>query len=275
MINGTSYFFDHNRDRMLALTASADRLQQQIATGKKLLQPAQDAAGWQRLQTLVQAKANGNAYAANINMAKAVLEQTDATLASVQTQLQRANELAIKANSGILSITDRAAIAEELEAIVADLGSLADAKDPRGLALFDANAAAIPLGDGVNVVVNSDRDRVFGTIVATLGNYVNQLRTGSPGDTAADSAVAIAAIAGATAAVATQQGSVGARAARVELLEGIAQDAAVVVEAQRSAVEDADLTTTIADLQKTMTILSATQASFARLSQLSLYDYLR
>lgn len=275
MITGTSYFFDQNRDRMLTLTASTDRLQQQIATGKKLLAPAQDAAGWQRLQGLVQAKADGKAFAANINIAKAVLEQTDATLRSVQTQLQRANELAIKANSGILSVTDRAAIAEELDAIVADLNTLADTKDPRGRPLFDRTAAAIPIGDGVDVVVNSNRDQVFGTIAATLATYVGQLRNGDPADVATDSATAVTALAAATANVASQQGSVGARAARVDLFEVTAKDVALVVEAQRSAVEDADLTTTIADLQKTMTILQATQASFARLSQLSLYDYLR
>ena len=274
MITGTSYFFDSNRDRMTALTSAADRLQQQVATGKRLLAPSQDSAGWQRLQTLVQAKADGGAYAGNIALAKAVLEQSDTTMGSVQTQLQRANELAIKANSGVLSTSDRAAIAEELETIVADLASLADTKDARGLPLFDADAAAIPVGDGVNVVVNSDPTRVFGSIVADLTTYVAQLRDPNA-DVAASSATAITAISTAVGSVAAQQGSAGARAARVELFEATAQDAAMVVEAQRTAVEDADLTTTIADLQKTMTILQATQASFSKLSELSLFNYLR
>lgn len=274
MITGTSYFFDHNRDRMSALTSTADRLQQQIATGKKLLTPGDSPVGWQRLQTLAQAKADGNAYSSNITMAKSVLEQTDATLGTIQTQLQRANELAIKANSGVLSTSDRAAIAEELAAIAQDLGKLADTKDPRGQALFDEKASAIPIGDGVNVIVNSDRSRVFGTVLADLNTYVTALRDPTA-HVAATSATAIGAISGSIANVAAQQGSVGARAARVELFEGAAKDVATVVEAQRSAVEDADLTTTIADLQKTMTILQATQASFSRLGQLSLYDYLR
>ena len=275
MITGTSYFFDSNRDRMSRLTANADQLQQQIATGKKLLAPSQDAAGWQRLQTLVQAKADGNAYAANITLAQAVLSQTDSTLTSVQSQLQRASELAIKANTAVMSQSDRAAIAEELETIVADLQKLAEAKDPRGQSLFDPDAGPIPIGDGVSVHTNSDPDQVFGTIVASLTDYVAQLRTAPDSDIAANSAAAISAIGGAIETVATAQGSVGARAARVDLFAATAQDAALVTEARRSAVEDADRTTTIADLQKTMTILQATQASFTRLSQLSLFDYLR
>lgn len=274
MITGTSYFFDSNRDRMSALTAQADRLQTQISTGKKLLAPGDNPAGWQRLQTLVQAKADGNAYAANITMAKAVLEQTDSTLATVQTRLQRTNELAIKANNGVLSANDRAAIAEEFAAIVEDLANLADTKDPRGQALFDAQASAIPIGEGVDVVVNSDRARVFGTLVADLTAYVAQLRDPNA-DIATASAATIATIGSAVANVAAQQGSVGARAARVDLFEGAANDVALVVEGQRSAVEDADPYATYMELQKTITILSATQASFGKLSQLSLYDYLR
>ena len=46
-------------------------------------------------------------------------------------------------------------------------------------------------------------------------------------------------------------------------------------EAKRSGLEDTDITTTVVELQKTMTILSATQASFTKLSALSLFDYLR
>lgn len=274
MITGTSYFFDHNRDRLATLTSTADRLQTQIATGKKLLTPGDSPAGWQRLQTLVQAKADGNAFAANITMAKAVLEQTDSTLGTIQTQLQRANELAIKANTGVLSTSDRSSIAEELSAIIEDISKLADTKDPRGQPLFDSNASAIPIGDGVDVVVNSDKTRVLGTTLADLSTYVAALRDPNA-DVAATSATAINAITSSIANVAAQQGSVGARAARVELFEGAAKDVAIVVEAQRTAVEDADLTSTIADLQKTMTILQATQASFSKLSQLSLYDYLR
>lgn len=274
MITGTSYFFDTNRDRMSTLTSTADRLQAQIATGKKLLTPGDSPAGWQRLQSLVQAKADNGAYASNIAVAKAVLEQTDSTLGTMQSQLQRANELAIKANTGVLSTSDRAAIAEELAAIVADLGQLADTKDPRGGALFVDTSGAVPIGDGVNVVVNSNRNQVFGTILTDLANYVTQLRDPTA-NVASTSAAAIGAIGSSLANVAAQQGSVGARGARVDLVEGAAKDAAVIVESQRIAVEDADLTTTIADLQKTMTILQATQASFSKLSQLSLYDYLR
>ena len=46
-------------------------------------------------------------------------------------------------------------------------------------------------------------------------------------------------------------------------------------EAERSGLEDTDITKAIVDLQKASTILQATQSSLTRLSQLSLFDYLR
>ena len=53
------------------------------------------------------------------------------------------------------------------------------------------------------------------------------------------------------------------------------KDVATDREATRSALEDTDVTAAITNLQKTMTILQATQASFTKLASLSLFDYLK
>lgn len=270
---GTNLFFTRGRDRMAALSHTADSLQGQIATGKKLTAASQDSAAWQRLQGLIQAKSDTTTYGANITLAQSVLSQTDTALASIQTQLQRAQELTIQANDGALSADNRKVIADQLDAIVADLTQHGLAKDARGLPLFDAAAAAIPVGDGVAVLVNEDPARVFGTILTALTSFTGQLRSGA--NVAADAATAIGALNGATADVAALQGSIGARAARVDLFAAALQDSATVTETQRAALEDTDLTSAISDLQKTMTILQATQASFSKLSQLSLFDYLK
>ena len=71
------------------------------------------------------------------------------------------------------------------------------------------------------------------------------------------------------------QGSLGARAQRVDIESARMTDIATDREITRSAIEDTDVTQAITELQKTMTILSAAQASFTKLSNLSLFDYLR
>lgn len=274
-VTGTAYFFDRGRDRMSALNATADQLQAQISTGKKLTDPAQDAAAWQRLQGLVQAKADTGAYTSNIDFARAVLEQTDATLAQVQTGLQRASELALQANNGSLSPQNRAVIADQLDALVADLTALGSATDPRGLPLFDASAKPIPVADGIAVLANEDKTRVFGNVLDAITTFSAQLRTGDNATVAASAQTAIAALNAGVANVANVQGAVGARAARVELVTDNMSAAADLTEAQRKSVEDTDLTAAITELQRTMTVLQATQASFSKLSSLSLFDYLR
>ena len=71
------------------------------------------------------------------------------------------------------------------------------------------------------------------------------------------------------------RGAVGARAASVELQQGLSKSAQTDRAELRSSIEDTDVSTAIVDLQKMMTALSATQASFSKLSSLSLFDYLR
>ena len=78
-----------------------------------------------------------------------------------------------------------------------------------------------------------------------------------------------------TSAVGGTHASLGARAARVDLVAGQLTTAAADREDTRSGIEDVDVTKTITELQKTMTILQATQSSFSRLSSLSLFDYLK
>ncbi len=274
-ITGTSYFFDHARNQMNALGKAADTLQSQISTGKKLANASDDSAAWQRLQTLVQAKADATSYSGNIDLARSVLTQTDTALGQIQTSLQRANELTIRAKSGTLSASDRAIVAVELQAIADDLGALGQTKDARGQPLFDASAAPIPVADGITVVVNEDPARALGTIASTLASYATTLKTADDATAASASATALDAINAAAANAAATQGAVGARAARLALVASTAQSNAGVTEQQRSAIEDTDLTSSIADLQKTMTVLNATQASFSKLTELSLFNYLR
>ena len=71
------------------------------------------------------------------------------------------------------------------------------------------------------------------------------------------------------------QASLGARANRVEVDQAALKQAGIDREATRSGLEDTDVTATITELQKTMTILQATQASFTKLQGLSLFDYLK
>ena len=296
-ITSTALFFDRSAAAMGTLSARADALNTQISTTRRLQAPSDDAVAYQQLQTLARGGADAKAAAANIAVAQSVLAQGDTTLSSVTSQLQQASELALQARNGTLNDSDRAAIAEQLSGIAESLASLANTTDLRGQPLFggaDGEAAAtgsgtthtlaataapaIPIGDGQSVQANESAARVFGlgdggNVIDLVAGLAAALRDG--GDTDAATGDAITALQGASTQVASVQASLGARAARVDLEASRLKEVATDREASRSALEDTDVTQAITELQKTMTVLQATQASFAKLSSLSLFDYLR
>ncbi|UUL82284.1 flagellar hook-associated protein FlgL [Sphingomonas qomolangmaensis] len=285
----TSQFYARSTSQMGALSVTADQLQTQIATGKRIAAPSDDAAGYQQLSTLKQATADDVGAKANIVLAQGVLDQSDTALAAIEEQLQRAKELALQASSGTLSAEDRKAIATSVDDIIDDVFTLANTRDVRGQAIFGgggaeafaraadgtisyvggAGAGAIPIGSGGDIQVTEAGDRALGDLFASLGAMAAALREGESPEGAID------ALGGALDTVIASRASVGARGFRLDIEMGRLADVAVDREAARGGIEDLDMSAAITELQKTLTILQATQGSFTKLSSLSLFDYLR
>jgi flagellar hook-associated protein 3 FlgL len=293
----TSQLYNRPASLMTRLTGEADRTQIQIATGKKLLAPSDDPGAYLRLQGISRQSADDGAYAANIGMAQGLLAQTDTTLESVEAQLTRALELATQASNGTLSDTNRAAIGKELESIRDTLFALANTKDVRGQPLFGGatgdvayvrntdgtigfagtgEPSAIPIGEGVGIQGTVTGTRAFAAggsdMFAVLADLAAALETG--GDVKAAADAGMAGIKGSLESVTLARASAGARSARLDLDTDRLTAAGEAREDVRSALEDTDVTVAVTELQKTLTILQATQASFTRLSSLSLFDYL-
>ncbi len=302
----TSLFYDRAASTMGSLTGKADALQTQIASTKRFSAPSQDSVAFQRLAGLARDTADDKAYAANLGTATSVLKQGDTSLSAITDQLQTATTLVTQARNGTLNAANRKAIGDQLAGIVATLVSLANGKDARGQAVFgggDGTAAVatdgsyalaskpvsgIPIGDGQSVQASETAARIFtvGGTTAPDGSIqggtntlamLAAIATALQSDTFTPSALdtSLADISAASDQVSTVQASLGARAARVDLETARLKDTGVDREATRSGLEDTDIPTAVVELQKTMTILSATQASFSKLSSLSLFDYLR
>ncbi|WP_066682638.1 flagellar hook-associated protein FlgL [Sphingomonas sp. CCH9-E2] len=298
----TSQSFDRPSLLMTNLTSQADRLQAQVATGKKILAPSDSASGWQQLSGLKRAGADDSAYGANIRTAQALLAATDTALDQVETQLQRARSLAVQANSDTVNAEGRAAIKVEIEAILTDLIGVANSTDTRGQPLFGGTSgtaaftvqgdgsvmwtgggepAAIPIGDGESIAATTSGARAFGGIAASGGTTdMFQILSAfaaalEPDGTAGGVGTAMGDLDAALDQLGATRASVGARAFRLDLEAERLDEAEITREAARTGIEDADTAESIAQLQKTLTILQATQASFTKLTSLSLFDYLR
>ncbi|OYY90417.1 MAG: flagellar hook-associated protein 3 [Sphingomonas sp. 28-66-16] len=299
---GTNLFFDRSSAQLGALADRNATLQTQIGTGKRLAAPSDDAVAYRRLQTITRSAADDATWTSNISHVQTVLSQADSTLGNVTSQLQRAQELVVQANNGTLSDADRATIATELRGIIDDLVGLANTKDAHGQPLFGSatgdtavtvdaagvvsftgtgDQASVPVGDGLSVRPSESAARIFGGIsaggsndvFALLSTFASALESG--GTVTGPAATAIDGLKTTLDQVSTTRGSIGARGIRLDLESSRIENAGVARESERSALEDTDISKTIIELQKTSTILQATQASLSKLSQLSLFDYLR
>lgn len=298
----TSQLYDRSSSLMQQLAAKADKLQTQISTDKRIGTASDDPVAFQKLARIKRATANDSAYGANIKVAQSLLAQSDSTLGSFESQLQKAAELAVQANNDALSPENRKVIGDQLNAIVQDLVGLANTKDVRGQPLFGGASgdtavkqaqdgsveftdlgepSAIPVGDGINVLATDSAKRVFGNVPTANGSsdvfaIISKLASALTSNANASAAASEAgnSLKAALTQIGSARGSVGARAARLDLETARLTEVATTREADRSGLEDTDTAAAITELQKTMTVLSATQASFSKLSSLSLFNYL-
>ncbi len=293
----TSQFYDRAARSIATTSGRTDTISTQISSGRKFQAPSDDSVAYQRLAGLSRTTANGAAYDANLTMAGSLLQQADTTLSAMTTQLQKASELAIQANNGTLNASQRATIGDQLSGIADTIAGLANIKDLRGQPLFggadggaavtkqadgrytyaETAASPIPIGDGQTVQAGEPASRVlkFGdkdalNVIAALAAA---LQSGEPLGTAGSTAIDDLSAAGTQ--LTAIQGSLGARAARVDLQQAAQKDIATDREDVRSSIEDTDVVAATVELQKQMTILNATSASFTKLSSLSLFNYLK
>ncbi|RYE00697.1 MAG: flagellar hook-associated protein 3 [Sphingomonadales bacterium] len=294
----TSQTYQRSMALMSNLSAKADLQQAQIATGKKVLNASDDPGAYRQLATLKRADANDQAYASNVATAQGILNQADDTLTDIETQLQRAQELFSNAANGTLSDSDRTSIVKELDSIRDTLFALANTRDSRGQPIFggatgdlpyvkaadgtisyvsSGEPAGVPIADQLSMQVGVTGDRAFGTAPADMFSVLSEFSAAlsSGGDVKAAAKAASTGMTDALDNVTASHASVGARGTRLEMVADQLTYTSTARDDARSAVEDVDLAATISDFQQTLTILQATQASFTKLTALSLFDYLR
>ncbi|WP_162143934.1 flagellin [Sphingomonas phyllosphaerae] len=278
--------------------SNAVKLQTQLATGKKFTSPSENVAVGQQLAEFDRKNIDAAAYTSNMNMSSSLLSQADTTLDSVYTQMQRATELTVRASNGSLSVQDRKVIGDEMKAVVDTLIGLGNVTDSNGRSLFGSasgdaaitkntdgtftyntapSLSEVPIADNMSIQPTETAARIFqspaGDTLAILSQLAAALQGGDP--TGESARGALDKVNSATDQVSIVQASVGARAARVELQQTLQENVSADREELRSSLEDTDMTATAAEFAKTMTILNATQSSFSKLSQLSLFSYLR
>ena len=302
----TSQIFERATAQMAEQQVKVADMQTQLATGKQMVRPSDNPEQGALIQRLNTALDRQDVYAGNLNAISNRLEAEEAALMSSENILQRVRELAVQANNGTLSADDRIIIATEVSALRDELVSLGNSKDISGNYVFaGAMTQTKPFVENVGGTVSYRGDQTR-TMVAVSDQ--RQLQLNRPGNEAFASVVretdGVSARVGFftviddfTAALnsndtASLQGSlvevseltqnlalsiadVGSRMGILDSQADTLADAKLRYQTLLSSAEDVDYASAITQLTAEIMSLEAGQSSFAKISQLSLFDYIR
>lgn len=247
----------------------AMRLREQMSDQKQYVRNAQDGLGW--------------------------LGTIDSTLGTMTTQVRRARDLALEgASNGSMSQTSRQALATEIdqirEGLMADanvtyLGRPVFGRVTSGSEAFDPATGAYtgsPAGQvtrsvavGVEIRVDVPGTDVVGPNGDSLFDHLEALSTALVAGDDAGIDTAIKQLADRLETISNVQADVGTRYLRVEGAVTAGEDQILTMTSKLSEVENADLPSTIVDLQLQEVAYQAALAATSRVMQPSLVDFLR
>jgi len=155
----TGMMYGQTVGTILAKQAKLLHLQQQMATGQKLVTAKDDPVAAGAAVGLDRALAELERYGANANNVQSRLGLQENVLAQAGEMMARINELTVQANSGTMSDADRLAIGKEMASIRAGLLDLANSTDGSGRYLFGGTAdGSAPFSvSGGSVVYSGDQ----------------------------------------------------------------------------------------------------------------------
>ena len=132
----TSMIFDAGVNSINQQSADLLKLQQQIASGRKMLTPADDPVAAAQALVVTQSKDITAQYAANQATANEALNLSDSNMQSVTDILNRVRQLAVQAGNATLTNSDRESIGHELRSNFDQLLALANSTDGTGQYLY-------------------------------------------------------------------------------------------------------------------------------------------
>ncbi len=298
----TAAFYDRSLSNLSALRSQAEETQAELSSGQRLQRSSDDPVAASRLRQLARADAFDQIDEAATNRATTDLTLADDALTQITTFVIRLQELATQAASSTLSSSQRAGIGQEVIQIRENLVGLANSRDAAGNALFggvsagpaytlDAagNATYVGIGEPGIISLGAGQSVSRGVtgpeflqfqsggattdLLALTKDLADALTTGTGG--AAAATAALAGLSDGLDSITTAQTVIGSRLNWIDLNTERRVGLSELRLTEQSEVGGTDMTESIAKLQNTMLVLEASQASFSRLANLSLFSVLR
>ncbi len=294
------------------LTAILDRqvelskTQQQVATGKKFSVPSEDVLGATQVLALKKVISTHEQYTENSDVAENRLTQEESSLTQTINVLQRVRELAIQANNDSLGANERVSIAVEVREILSEVVGISNAVDSNGEFLFagfnvntspvtvtenppasglfdyaytgDLGQRNVQIGDTRFIAVGDNGQDVFMDVPISGGGTQNLFDTieqfALDLEANAPTQVIIEDISLAMDHLESFRTQTGARQNAIDNHRFLNED--IIFQGQKtlSQVQDLDFAEAVTRLNMQLAGLQASQQSFMKIQNLSLFNFL-
>ncbi len=296
----TFMIYERGINAMLQRQGEVSETQMQISTGRRILTASDDPAGASRIVDYNRKIDTVEQYLNNADRARTRLEVEENVLAGVEDILLRMKELTVQGGSDVLAPGDRAALAVEVRELREMLVGLANSRDAQGEYIFAGyqtktrpfeeavDGAVSYLGDlgGRELQISDDRKiaegdnghAVFVDVNSASGKRsIFQTLHLIATDLEADQDVRayIDDIDLALADTSEIRSTVGARMNAIDDQVAVNQELKLVLETHRSEEGDLDYAEAISRFDRQLLALQAAQQAFIKVTELSLFNYLR
>lgn len=258
--------------RMAALTRAIQKDQSAVSSGRALVSGSDNPVAAARLDRLSADRAQGSAWASNLDLVARWAAERDTALAEANTILNRALELVSAGLSGTASVEARAAGAAELDLLAAALREL-----PNGQTVIPTGTGGlltVPTGpaSSISLPVDLSNDLPPADMFAQAAGT---LRIDDGASRAAQGATVIAALTTATNQIIGSRVKAGAIANAANARSDHRTAIDIVQAEEQSELGQTDIAAAIARINAAQLTLDAAQALFARLNRSTLFDLLR
>lgn len=275
MINATGNAMTREIQRQSRLAAQLAETQVQISTGKQIQRASDDPVASARLSGIATQQANDASWARNLSLGNAHTAQADTVLATVSDLVVRGQELTLAAANPGINAADRATLAVEISALADEIDALSASTSVLGQPLFASGAPLeMRFGAELQFAPVGSRSSTFEVGGLSVTQHLRAANTAILSGDPVQMAATRANVAASVNHIADARAQIGINASRLDRLRESQASQSIALSAERSTLEDTDLTSAIAKLNGQTITLEAAQAAFARINRRTLFDIL-
>ena len=304
----TTQYFQTMNDQMTTQQGKIAKLQAQLSLGKKQVTPSTDVKATTASLKLSQVITRQQDDIGNLQSVDTGYKEEEAIMMSMSNMMTRMQDISVAARSDTYSGNDLDIFAIEVQGYMDDIRGLANSRDSNGHYMFagtkvttqpfTTTGAGAVVYNGNQTEPELELDTGYKLPLSISGNKLAGVitRTNSLGAVTSrvdmfkvmqDFVTALedndrAGVALAMDELRTVSGNLnknlvdnGLRQNLVSERRDIAEDKIVIYKGLLSDAQDVDYATAITQLSSDMLALEAAQSTFARVSQMSIFDYMR